>query len=61
MITFRNCIVTNERGGSMPNRDGTGRLGRGRNCDARARADRAGRDGRAGQGRGRMGRRGRRR
>jgi len=27
----------------MPNRDGTGRLGRGKNCNARAKADRAGR------------------
>ena len=34
----------------MPARDGTGRLGRGKNCNARAKADRAG--GRGGRGRG---------
>ena len=27
----------------MPNRDGTGRLGRGKNCNTTARSDRAGR------------------
>ena len=32
----------------MPNRDGTGRLGRGRNCDKTAKSDRSGR----GKGRG---------
>ena len=39
----------------MPNRDGTGRLGRGRNCNSTARGDRAGRGngfGQAGRGRG---------
>lgn len=33
----------------MPNRDGTGRKGRGKNCDRRAKSDRSGR----GRGRGR--------
>ena len=42
----------------MPNRDGTGRLGRGNNCNMIAKADRAGRG--RGKGRGRRGR-GRRR
>jgi len=36
----------------MPNRDGTGRLGRGQNCNATAKADMAGR----GRGRGQRGR-----
>jgi len=40
----------------MPARDGTGRLGRGKNCDATAKADRVGR----GQGKGRGLGRGRR-
>lgn len=38
----------------MPNKDGTGRLGRGKNCNARAKADRASR--RRGLGRHRRGR-----
>jgi len=36
----------------MPNRDGSGRLGRGKGCNSTARADRTGR----GTGRGRVGR-----
>jgi len=47
----------------MPNRDGTGRLGRGLNCDTTARADRAGGSrgrGQGGKGRGLGRRRGRR-
>lgn len=39
----------------MPNRDGTGRLGRGKNCNSTAKADRAGRGG-GRRGRGRRGR-----
>jgi len=38
----------------MPNRDGSGRLGRGKNCNAQAKADRAGGNrglGRKGRGR----------
>ena len=37
----------------MPNRDGTGRLGKGKNCNAKEKADRAGRGGR-GKGKGFM-------
>jgi len=46
----------------MPDKDGTGRLGRGKNCDDKAIADRIGRrrqpprDGRGRQNRGRQGR-----
>ena len=34
----------------MPNRDGTGRLGKGKNCNAKARADRKGGNGRRNRG-----------
>ena len=39
----------------MPNRDGTGRLGLGKNCDATAKATSRGGFGRRGKGRGRGG------